>query len=786
MRFFQLAATAAMLLHMGNFVHANPMFTDHTNAALDSSAECNGFRVTFPVGSDISFEENTKHLVAWQAPASLQQKVNVTLVKADDDMHAPVSAVGVYDASRGASGEVPVTLNGQSAGSYRFHLVAGQCTADSAPFEVTAASQDFKNAGFKNAVQQSPADHQDAADKYFTNNDQRTHPNAAFNAELDQLVDEDGDSGHENAQWFTNDEQRSHVNGWNREELEEISSDVWHDNSANNEPLPDHTNASPINADELDAQEAELEGVWEEPHVNSNEQEGPVADYTNASHWDSADVTDDAEDESHLNAGINAWSELPDHSNEGDWASQDVDDADTTHLDAQWFTNEDQRTQHADAPMWHDNDGEWFTNKDQRAHANDAPETSWEESSTAILDHTDAGAWSAEDIEDTPAKIWHDNSVVPDHSNAAAWSAEETDTQSAETEGVWTESHSNSNEQDGPVSDYSNENHWDSADIDVEVETSGHENAVVGEWSEIADHSNEGQWSSDDVDASEAAALPDHSDAAGWSAEELHDEPDRTWHDNSAVLPDHSNAAAWSAEETDSQTADAPSTWVEPHSNSDAQEGPVTDFSGESHWDAVDVEEDDEPSHENIALGEWSEAVADHSNDGEWHTNEIADDEHIDAAAPEWLSQEETHANEWHSDQLADNKHRDAAEPQWLSEESQEEPHGNEWHSNQLADNKHRDAADSQSEWVATEDDGHLNSEGSYSSWHEDNTQSHWDSVEPVEQQESHVDVGGLTWAEEKADIHNDSPYFTNEDQRTHKDSVQDTPSETHENQAVW
>lgn len=42
MRFFQLAATAAMLLHMGTFVHANPMFADHNNAALDSSAECKG------------------------------------------------------------------------------------------------------------------------------------------------------------------------------------------------------------------------------------------------------------------------------------------------------------------------------------------------------------------------------------------------------------------------------------------------------------------------------------------------------------------------------------------------------------------------------------------------------------------------------------------------------------------------------------------------------------------------------------------------------------------------
>lgn len=456
-----------------------------------------------------------------------------------------------------------------------------------------------------------------------------------------------------------------------------------------------------------------------------------MADYTNDSHWDSADVMDDDDDESHLNAGINTWSELPDHSNDGAFTAEDVEDADTAHLNAQWFTNDDQRT-----------------------HANDAPETSWQESSSALPDHTNAGAWSAEEIDDTPAKTWHDNSVVPDHSNAAAWSAEETDTHSAETEGVWTESHSNSAAQDGPISDFSNESHWDSADIDMEVENSGHENAAVGEWSEIADHSNEGQWTSADVDASEGAGLPDHSNAAGWSAEELEDEPDRTWHDNSAVLPDHSNAAAWSAEETDFQSADAQGTWVEPHTNSDAQDGPIADFSGESHWDAVDVEEDNASAHENVASGEWSEEVPDHSNDGEWHTNEIADDEHLDAAEPEWLSQVETLARE-HSNQLADNKHRDAA-------------------------------ADAQSEWVATEDDAHVNSEGSYSSWHEDNTQSHWDSAEPVEQQESHVDVGGLTWTEEKADVHNDSPYFTNEDQRTHKNAAQDTPPETHENQAIW
>ncbi|KAI8148436.1 hypothetical protein BJV82DRAFT_265916 [Fennellomyces sp. T-0311] len=75
-----LTATAALLLHFGSFVQANPMFVEIPPAHNDASeTTCEVTRITYPAGEDIVFGNNTEHVVAWNAP-SFASQVNLTLV----------------------------------------------------------------------------------------------------------------------------------------------------------------------------------------------------------------------------------------------------------------------------------------------------------------------------------------------------------------------------------------------------------------------------------------------------------------------------------------------------------------------------------------------------------------------------------------------------------------------------------------------------------------------------------------------------------------------------------
>ncbi|KAI9490281.1 hypothetical protein BDB00DRAFT_560620 [Zychaea mexicana] len=74
-----LAATAAVLLQFGSFVQANPMFVEippaasHGNDASDATCKA---------GKEISFANNTNHVVTWDVPSTTTQ-VNLTLVGQD-------------------------------------------------------------------------------------------------------------------------------------------------------------------------------------------------------------------------------------------------------------------------------------------------------------------------------------------------------------------------------------------------------------------------------------------------------------------------------------------------------------------------------------------------------------------------------------------------------------------------------------------------------------------------------------------------------------------------------
>ncbi|SAM03890.1 hypothetical protein [Absidia glauca] len=127
-----LSAAATLMLQLGTFVEASPFFTEnaataHSNAA-DPTQQCEG----------LSFEENSKHVVAWQAPKSLDQ-IALTLVSNSDSSN-PIS-VGTYKFDKGATEELPLELKGQQPGQYHYHIQSGDCSIDSVEFTITAEQQ---------------------------------------------------------------------------------------------------------------------------------------------------------------------------------------------------------------------------------------------------------------------------------------------------------------------------------------------------------------------------------------------------------------------------------------------------------------------------------------------------------------------------------------------------------------------------------------------------------------------------------------------------------------------
>ncbi|KAG1062501.1 hypothetical protein G6F42_027407 [Rhizopus arrhizus] len=95
-----LSIAASLLLQSGSFVAATPFFNIPTvaNHNNDGSLEsgCEGFRITYPSTNGLSFEEASKHIVAWRAPNGMKQ-VNITMVdnvSSDNSVH--IGTFGMY------------------------------------------------------------------------------------------------------------------------------------------------------------------------------------------------------------------------------------------------------------------------------------------------------------------------------------------------------------------------------------------------------------------------------------------------------------------------------------------------------------------------------------------------------------------------------------------------------------------------------------------------------------------------------------------------------------------
>ncbi|SAM03414.1 hypothetical protein [Absidia glauca] len=141
-----------MLLHLCTIVEASPFFTDLTSSIhLDSvghAQRCEGLYFSFPSATGLFFEENTKHIVAWRAPASFG-KITLQLVKNNDSLNPVV--VGTYPANKGATEELPLKSHQQS-GQYHYRIQSGDCSIDSVDFAIVRPQGDSRHSNNKDSA----------------------------------------------------------------------------------------------------------------------------------------------------------------------------------------------------------------------------------------------------------------------------------------------------------------------------------------------------------------------------------------------------------------------------------------------------------------------------------------------------------------------------------------------------------------------------------------------------------------------------------------------------------
>ncbi|KAG2226898.1 hypothetical protein INT45_010177 [Circinella minor] len=491
MKLVQLASLATVMLQLGTFVQANPLFDSaHSN---DGSQE--------DVCSSLSFEDNSRHLVAWQAPSSIQQ-VNVTIVNSEQKT---VAMVNVFDASKGASGEIPISLNGQDTGEFHFHLagIGGPaCQADSPTFEIT-----------RDDGQQQSSDDDDSK-KQHENDDAK-----AWSHAVQQVSDytKDDKKEHDNAKWFTNDDQRTHLNAHLNKELDELFS-TNHDNAAqwqaievdvesepehedSGENLFDHTNAGTWTDEDFDPKHVDVEGFQAEEHNDDAEVEY-VMDYSNVGAWQEEQINpnDDASTE-HENSGWVEDIQKFDHTNVGAWQEEQIAD--------------DQEEQgHTNAVEWQaeviDVAGDHSGAQD---HGNVASGGWVEEDASGAQGHGNiaSGGWVEEDASgaqghgNVASGQWVEDDAQS-HNDQDAWIAQEID-----GDGVVSGQHNNEAKEPAPPSD----TEWHVNDVNIDSEWQDESSANAN----VADHTDAAPFIQAEIEALAEQSV--HSDAAeGWYEEE--------------------------------------------------------------------------------------------------------------------------------------------------------------------------------------------------------------------------------------------------------------------------
>ncbi|KAG1166366.1 hypothetical protein G6F36_012970 [Rhizopus arrhizus] len=530
---------ATLVLQASKLVTATPLFNLPTTAPHlnDASIQdiCEDFRITYPASEGISFDDNSKHIIAWNAPESMKQ-VNITLISNQDPSTA--AYVGNFDAQKGATQkEIEFSLQGRQAGDYHLHI-SGQaensqyCEVDSVTFKINNAAASTTTSAEQETSNNSSTINQTELDtilEQIHNSDSSLHENDAnWESALDEvtaLTKEDEQNKHSNSADVNNSSESSspfkdYINSMDLEYEKYIHKNketeteaVTHKNDAN----PYFTNEDSIPADRKwhsNDDNPYFTNTDLRTNIHTNDAEW-VEEPEHANSWESSDPY--VEPVTHANAA--EWVEEPEHANS--WESSDPYVEPVTHAnDAEWVdgdghTNSWESSDPYVEPVSHSNDAEWI--EENNTHGNEG----WtsEHIDMEYPTHANDAEWEADNTEGHNDSEWtseHVDMEYPTHANDAEWEGDNThDNEGWTSEHVDMEypTHANDAEWESDNTEGHNDSEWTSEHVDMEYPT----HANDAEWEGDNTHDNEG-WTSEHADVE----TPIHSNSAEWTEDGKH------------------------------------------------------------------------------------------------------------------------------------------------------------------------------------------------------------------------------------------------------------------------
>lgn len=273
--------------------------------------------------------------------------------------------------------------------------------------------------------------------KYLDNNKATvdeviTHKNSAD--EIESAVD---DTPHQNAdQYFTNKDNRTHANKHLNEELDKLLGDkksssaaaASHDNSDHST----HDNAPVIDKhlnDELDKLAKHNDAPMFSEGSGSVKTQSMATSSTTAINSDEWSVEE-------LPAPAHEWFDesdnVPNHSNEGEWTSQDIDPSAMANMHddrSDWGNTPPTYSEpfdHSDMGHWNEEEVDVVPEPDTKAYTHsDAVTGTWVEGdgaeSFSVPDHSNVGEWKAEEINADSSESWQQVSDIHDDVVEDGW-----------------------------------------------------------------------------------------------------------------------------------------------------------------------------------------------------------------------------------------------------------------------------------------------------------------------------------------------------------------------------
>ncbi|KAJ2957072.1 hypothetical protein NQZ79_g7175 [Umbelopsis isabellina] len=506
----KLLISAAVAVAFPSLATAAPFFSSssssHSNDATNDSVEnCQG----------LSWTDGSNHVLAWQATSDATS-VDISLV---DDQNETVSQLGSYDASTGATGEKPISLQGHPTGFYHFE------------FTVKSASSQCKLSSEKIQINGS--------------SDSTSHSNAPpSDQDLDQIFDSLSD-GHANQEWtseahddaspastagvtpsWTSHEDDVQENAWQEDDVSDLVDALGNlltpmdDVNDLVDALGNHPNADGWTSHEDDVQE----NAWHEDDVNDLVDalgNHPNSEWT--SHDDDVETKTDSTEPKNFDELIGSLDQPYDQYLENNNATEgqnlnvhknDADDTESSGANPTATTNSDLDSTLDD--IFAKLAGSGSTGSTSHDNATPADDHHW---------HSDDSTFFTDEL--------HEAQPATDasHSNDAEWQEEEDDTAPAT---------------------HSSDKHWHSDDNTFFTDEVG--DGATTQTNDDASHSNAAEWHEDDATVADTgAAAPEtsapastagkfwHTDEANYFTDEL--QGDQT-HTSSSSAP-HENAAEW-------------------------------------------------------------------------------------------------------------------------------------------------------------------------------------------------------------------------------------------------